>query len=286
MIYGQYDGNYDIDFDDQYGLEYLFIDTISNKENIWQIGPPEKNSFDKAYSAPNAICTDLVNPYPVNDTSIFTITNIADGGFEYNYIAILAGKYKIDSDSLNDFGLIEFSPDNGHTWIDIINDTIYLQKGCYEWWTDKPAFTGKTNGWKDFEVLLAGFGDEFNINWPDTIIYRFSFISDSIQTNKSGWILDNLHFEDWWESIIDRSDNSFNSEVYPNPARNFITIRFPNEERRNINIAIFDTKGALIKSVNTNSGFIEIDLNSFRPGTYHYVVKNKNEKSSGDIIIL
>lgn len=286
MIYGQYDGNYDIDFDDQYGLEYLFIDTISNQENIWQIGSPEKNSFDKAYSAPNAICTDLVNPYPVNDTSIFTLTNIANGGFENNYIAILAGKYKIDSDSLNDFGLIEFSPDNGHTWIDLINDTIYLQKGCYEWWTDKPSFTGKTNGWKDFDVLLAGFGDEFNMQWPDTVIYRFTFISDSIQTHKSGWILDNLHFEDWWESIIDRSKNSFKSEVYPNPAGNFVTIRFPNEEGKNIKIAVFDNKGALIRSVNTNSEFIEIELNSIQPGIYHYVVYNKNEKSSGDIIIL
>ena len=286
IIYGQYDGNYDIDFDDQYGIEFLFVDTISNHENIWQIGSPEKNSFDEAYSAPNAICTDLVNPYPVNDTSTFTITNIAAGGFENNYFVILEGKYMIDSDSLNDFGLIEFSPDKGHTWIDLINDTIYLHKGCYEWWTDRPSFTGKTNGWKDFGVQLAGFGDEFNLHWPDTVIYRFTFISDSIQTNRSGWILDDLHFEDWWESIIDNRNNSFNSEVYPNPAENFVTIKFPNEERKNINIVVFDKRGALIKLINTNSEFIEIDLSSFKPGTYHYVVKKKNERSSGEIIIL
>ena len=57
--------------------------------------------------------------------------NFADGGFAFVHTAILSGEYYVNSDSLTDFGLIEFSPDNGTTWIDLINDTTYAND---LWW--------------------------------------------------------------------------------------------------------------------------------------------------------
>ncbi|MFI5135825.1 MAG: hypothetical protein ACHQD9_08235 [Chitinophagales bacterium] len=49
----------------------LKIDTTAG--NIWEIGRPHKIFFDSAYSLPNAIVTDTLNPYPINNFSTFTI---------------------------------------------------------------------------------------------------------------------------------------------------------------------------------------------------------------------
>ena len=41
------DDNYDLNFDDSIGIQHVFIDTIFNPNNIWQIGSPQKNYFVK-----------------------------------------------------------------------------------------------------------------------------------------------------------------------------------------------------------------------------------------------
>lgn len=51
---------------------YLQIDTTSSN-NIWQVGQPSKTFFDSAYSPVNAIVTDTINSYPVNNHSAFDI---------------------------------------------------------------------------------------------------------------------------------------------------------------------------------------------------------------------
>src|SRR5687768_4104081 len=50
----------------------ISIDTAAG--NIWQIGIPQKVIFDSAATVPNAIVTDTINNYPVNNTSTFTIS--------------------------------------------------------------------------------------------------------------------------------------------------------------------------------------------------------------------
>lgn len=287
VVFGQYYGNYEINFDNEYGLENLYIDTVSNTKNIWEIGSPNKIGFDSAYSNPNTICTDLNNPYPINDTSVFLIKNLADGGFKYDHTVILAGKYKIDTDSLKDFGRIEFSPDNGTTWIDLLTDTVYQEKWCYMWWSEKPCFTGKTDGWQYFSVWLAGFGNEFDIGgWEsnDTVIYKFSFISDSIQTNQDGWILDDLHFEDWEEAIKENKFNTFESFTYPNPANDFVNLEFSNKLNRIYNITIYDINGRIMGNTVTQSGLVEINLSNYKLGTYFYRIYFENKISTGQII--
>src|SRR5262245_57061736 len=113
---------YTIDFEDTSSLYRLRIDTASNPNNIWQVGAPQKTVFTSAYSSPNVIVTDTINPYPINDTSSFTIVNIAGAGYVVVHTASLFGQYSVNSDTLTDFGMIEFSPDNGTSWYDIVND--------------------------------------------------------------------------------------------------------------------------------------------------------------------
>ena len=103
---------YTLDFEDTAALHHLRIDSVSNLNDIWQVGAPQKTIFTNAYSNPNVIVTDTINPYPINDTSSFTIVNVAGDGFTYPHTASLIGEYSVNSDTLTDFGTIEFSPDN------------------------------------------------------------------------------------------------------------------------------------------------------------------------------
>ena len=206
---------YTLDFDDTASLYHLRIDTASNPNNIWQVDAPQKTIFTNAYSSPNVIITDIINPYPVNDTSSFTIVNIAGVGYTSPHTASLLGEYSVNSDTLTDFGLIEFSPDNGTSWYDIVNDTFITNYiGFPQHWI---SLTGNSNGWQPFYVNLAPLGLLFNIQLGDTVLWRFTFISDSIQTNKDGLMFDDLHFEDYVEGIEEFQNDNLIS-IFPNPA--------------------------------------------------------------------
>lgn len=201
--FGQWDleGNYDLTFDNENYLNHRTIDSISNPNNIWIIGSPNKNSFVNAYSSPNVIVTDTSKSYPINDTSKFIIRNTAMGyGFEWPHTVWLSGMYYVDTDTLSDFGGIEFSPNNGLTWLDILNDTLIINSN-YSWpWArngDRPVLSGNSNGWKSFWVHLAELGHSYNVEFGDTVLYRFSFLSDSFNSNKDGLMFDDLHFEDF-----------------------------------------------------------------------------------------
>jgi hypothetical protein len=116
---------YTFTFEDTTHHGRFFIDSISNPDNSWQICPPQKNVFSEAQLSTNAIVTDTINPYPINDTSDFTVIHKVNLALSDEQIMALSGYYKVDSDSLKDFGLIEYSPDNGITWLDMINDELF-----------------------------------------------------------------------------------------------------------------------------------------------------------------
>jgi len=104
----------------EYSYPYLEVDT--SNQNIWQIGTPNKAFFDSAYSAKNAIITDTVNYYPIDNISYF---DLLIGAFNFNdlypwniYVGI---KHKYDTDTLKDGGFITISYDNRTTWMNIIN---------------------------------------------------------------------------------------------------------------------------------------------------------------------
>lgn len=178
----------------------LKIDSISNPDNIWQIGAPQKNVLNSAQSFPNVIITDSVDTYPVNDTSRFTIESTAiNPSNSINwFFCSLEFDYNVDSDSLSDFGLIEFSPDNGNTWIDLMNDPFYLNH--VTWIVDNygdsiPSLSGTSNGWSHVTLNWHSLAEYLAIQPGTTFIWRFSFISDGTQNNRDGLMFDNISIE-------------------------------------------------------------------------------------------
>lgn len=252
-VFGQSD--YTIDFDSPNSLNNrIIIDTISNPNNVWQIGVPDKTIFDSAYSLTHAIVTDTINPYPSNDTSSFILKHIRPGDIAGNESLQLNFWFKFNSDTLSDYGMVEASIDNGTTWINLLTeDTTYY----FEWIDTKPILTGNSNGWQNFALELHTL--TYELGYSDTLLYRFTFISDSVQTNKDGWMIDDFQLADWWEGIKKYNNSDF-INIYPNPSDGEISILNQNKISNEYQIEIFDIGGKTVLKEESISNKLSLDL--------------------------
>lgn len=269
------DNYYNIDFEDTVCLYHIVIDTTSFPNNIWQIGRPQKPLFDSTAYPTNVIITDTVNPYPVNNTSVFYIRNLATYGDLYG-VKMFQGYYKVQTDSLSDYGLMEFSPDNGTTWVDLFNDTVY---NITTWYSQMPVLTGNSNGWGLFDLSLVDIGSVFNINLGDTLLYRFTFKSDSIADTLGGIIFDNFFFSDFIEGISETHFKPIKSKIYPNPSSKIFTVAFENPKAELFELSVYDIHSNLmLKKNNIYENSIILDAESFKPGIYVYKLTNPKAK--------
>ncbi|HNW98560.1 MAG TPA: T9SS type A sorting domain-containing protein [Bacteroidales bacterium] len=267
--------NYCLNFDDTLCMCRLTIDTINYSQNIWQIGKTQKQIIDTAYPS-RTIITDTINPYPINNHSVFIIKNTATFGDIYG-CKMFQGKFYCETDSLKDFGKIEFSPDNGTTWIDLINDSVY--NASITWFSQKPVLTGRSGGCKYFDVVLADNGSVFNVNIGDTLLYRFTFISDSIDNNLNGLMFDDLCIQDFVEGISETHFSPVKSKIYPNPSKDFITIGFDNPNAEPFQLAIYDIHSRIQLYINNiTENKITINIQQFKPGIYIYKLTNLKAK--------
>ncbi|MCX6283107.1 MAG: T9SS type A sorting domain-containing protein [Bacteroidetes bacterium] len=256
--FGQFEWN--INFEDPIPIERIFIDTISNTINIWQIGIPGKIMFNSAHSPIHAIITDTLNPYRVNDTSRFVITHVRQGPNGGNESLLLDFYFKINTDSLSDYGSIEVSIDHGTSWINLLTqDSVY----GFRWLSQKPVLTGTKNSWTHYSEELSSL--TYNVGYSDTLLFRFTFISDNIQTNKEGWIIDDLLFHDYWEGMNEVQNDNLIS-ISPNPASKYILIR-ANKLASRPRVQIINFTGQILYN-NLNFKGEKIDIHSIPDGIY------------------
>ncbi|MBW7914274.1 MAG: hypothetical protein H3C54_11410, partial [Taibaiella sp.] len=107
----------------------FIIDTANYPNNIWQIGEPQKTTFNSAHSYPNAVITDTINAYPVNDTSVFyfKVVSYHPPGLPQHWYELVgfSFNYRLDIDS-GEIVKVEISTDSGMHWVNLLEeDTTY-----------------------------------------------------------------------------------------------------------------------------------------------------------------
>lgn len=271
----------------------IIIDTSGN--NIWQIGTPNKIFFQSPHSGLKAIVTDTVYSYPVNDTSSFIY--VISNPYAETCFTTMQFWHKYETDTLTDFGIIEASYDGGNSWI-LVNDTSeVLPWGSYFWWdNDFHASNGnytnhllKTSGKSDGWIL-----SRFNWYWwipvkadtiiypPDSLMIRFTFISDTIETNREGWMIDDiLTASAEWQLCTGINETSTNSlSIFPNPFSQQLTIE-SKEELKEANITIYNSTGTKVKEIRNVFGqSITLQRDNLPSGIY-YLVITENGKTVG-----
>ena len=246
---------------------------VVEPNGLWQVGSPDKTVFTEAYTFPNAIVTDTTNAYPINSNSSFIIKHVADLGFDMPNHVLFTGVYRVDTDSITDYGMIEFSPDNGTTWVDLIDQGQYdaqIHWGNSGNESEVPVLTGNSNGWKNFAVYFPELGSFFSIVTGDTVLFKFSFISDSIENNRNGLMYDSLRIEDTPPLNVGKLDQQTSLTVYPNPASSLLSLDYSNIGTSEITIEIYNHLGVKVEELQQNEQWNKnVDVSHLANGFYY-----------------
>ncbi|MCB8999811.1 MAG: T9SS type A sorting domain-containing protein [Bacteroidales bacterium] len=253
------------------------VSLSDGENNIWKIGHPDKSTFKTCYSGERAIMTDTVNPYPPNNRSSFTIT-IYKPDYEYNSDLYLEFYHAFDCDTLTDSLFLDLSFDGGETWFFGTDKMSVFEENFMQRWFQGtsfgvlnrlPVLSGNSGGWVFEQYFMHWFfpvkKSTSEFSYPDSIIFRFNIISDSIQTNKDGWLIDNIKIQSWLGSGIDSREFE-NISVYPNPSDNILDIESASFIE---SVEIFDGYGQLKYSLSEiNSQYCHLNIEGLLPGMY------------------
>jgi hypothetical protein len=239
----------------------------------WEVGTPTFG-FTEAYSAPNAIVTKLDEAYPLSDDLSFEISYTKKPEDSYWRILFV---YKIDSEKSIDTGRIEFSFDNGLTWKNPMIESL-----------DESFVIMEPSPTTSFSEVLSGVNTEwqtFMMEWGETysqgvenVLIRFTFASDSNETNQAGWMIDDIFIESGKLNGVNSETNTLFS-IYPNPATNEVNIK---SEEPITSIKIMDVSGKLI----LESTFHTVDVSSLLKGIYYVKAQFFNGNSSYEKLII
>jgi hypothetical protein len=151
--------------------------------------------------------------------------------------------HKYDLEMNIDGGIIETSWDDGVSWQNLIFDTLimnnvfdtqnmYTAQDTIWAFNNQPGFTG----FQDSLVLSSiTFWSNFEINY-DTLLLRYTFKSDSVNTDNEGWMLDEFQFGGFLVGIEDNYEPSDQLIIYPNPVYDRLSISLNNEDVYNVRI--------------------------------------------------
>jgi Secretion system C-terminal sorting domain len=266
-LFGQLQYN---NFETSVDLDITF-DT-ANTEMIWQIGPPQKNLFNTTTSVPNAIMTDTLNTYPNGQESWFEV-ELSEYTLENFPFVQLEWFQRTDMEENVDGGIIEVSYDGGQTWKNVFDDPDFRPQmvGFFQTGT---LFNGKTGitGTQGETWMAICWGNYFG-NLPSFsagIKVRFTFVSDNVDTQQDGWLLDNLYVFGGVIGSTSSLNVSNSIPVYPNPAKEELQIDLTEINTRESQVQVFDATGKKVfeELLDTNLDLHRIALNNFHSGIY------------------
>jgi hypothetical protein len=282
QMYYQYFDGADTSYQNSVNIE---LDTTTF--NVWQTGAPQKIIFDSASTTPNAIVTDTVHYYPANNLSRFKASMLNDWvpwgvlAFQWNQ--------KLDLDT-NDGAIVEFTIDDGATWENAFNNPYVYNfygflPGNYDTLsTGEYVFTGTDSAWKTIWLC-------FDLSWlssfPDTIDFRFTLKSDSLQEEKEGWMIDNMIAGITMIHTVKSVEQTDYLNVYPNPTTDILHIEA--EKMMDFHLIermeLVNDKGQVMRQWNNLPTKFWFDTKEFEEGFYLLKVKTNVRTETLPVVI-
>lgn len=261
------------------------IDTTGG--NVWQIGPPQKTIFDSAASVPNVLVTDTINFYPSNDSSYAQCK--VNVWTSWGILA-LQWKQKLDLDSAMDVGIIEYSLDTGNTWTTIFNDPhVYNFYGYDSTNVDTVAsgvvgFTGRDTSWSDIWLC---YDMSWLSVWTDTVYFRFKIMTDSVNNNSEGWMIDNMNSH---LTIFHTAKGELLKpylSVYPTPTSGIVYIETIHVQEFHIieKMELIDVNGRVVKEWKNCPTKYWIDISDQPNGSYFLRVQTNLRTNTTPVIL-
>ncbi len=284
--FGQYFTQY-FDGADTSTSNALFVRLDTSANNIWQIGSPQKTLFDSAATAPNALVTDTLNFYPPNNISMAGFS-VMPGPFFPGILAI-QWKQKLDMDHNKDGGIIEFSLDSGTTWSNAFNNPYVYNFYGYDFKNvdtlanGHVAFSGSDTIWKDIWLCY----DQSWLSQSDSLMVRFTFVSDSVDNNKEGWIIDNLTVHPTFVHTISEVPQDDYLVATPNPTAGKIQILAQKLDQFHLfeKMELYNSEGRLVQEFGQSPTKFDIDISSHANGVYYLKVYSNLQTETLRIVL-
>lgn len=257
--------------------DYFFYEP-PDSTNAWAVGSTtSKDGFSHLFYREHCLMTDTAYGYPKSNKSSIVFKFMVG---DLDWLTDLGFEHYIDSDTLRDGGYIEVSYDTGKTWTNILFDTIFYHNNPYNLYTATDSLIDGNTGFSgkfDNSVFQHYWRPvSYNWTWPnpgssppvDSLFLRFTFISDSIDTGKPGWIIRGISLFGIWEGINNSNSNSL-FYVYPNPVSDYLTVNFRYLVNNEFNVMIFNMTGSLVENHTYQpSEKLTIPVNQLREGMY------------------
>ena len=257
------------------GCSLIIIDTSA--QNIWQQGISNKSFFGNT----KGIFTDSTHVYPIGNHSIFTLyfTNINWGNLIFQF------DHKFETDSAKDGGYIEYYIGGDSSWHNVLSNCNF----------DCPDAINTQNFYSNSDSIInqeIGFSGTSNwmTSYLEIIRYyparmksgnnfgglRFHFISDSVQTNKAGWIIKNfqIYLVDLGSGINEIKNDVAN--IFPNPTSSSFTIKKSTNE--NLQFHLYNLIGQNVWNENLTNETTTIERNGSPANAYLFSITNQEGK--------
>ncbi len=264
------------DLSDSADREYFLIDT-TQANNIWQYAKVNKPGFANTNSI--VLTTDSVQNYPINNESsfMFKLKYSSNGGGIFSLGITLHHKYR--TDSLNDGLTLEYLDRYSQTWKpgrDMFSEYLYfVGDSSYNWdgFFDGDLLGGRVDS---LQYARLAFGSAVVKGGVDSLILRFTFRSDSIDTHKPGWMIDKIMIEQNFFSIGSVHECNLAQDSYlAYFDGDRLIVNSLLQENRQSDFTLFDMLGREIIIDEVHYGLNSIDVTNLPSG--YYIVKVKNQ---------
>ena len=267
----------------------IIVDTTIDTAHAWQIGRPQKKIFRSAATLPYAIVTDTVKPHLLNTTSSFIISThpLVFG----RQLTALRWKQKIDFNRKHAGGIIDYSTDSGKTWQNVFNNTkIYSFYGFNTANKDtllsgEFAFSGTDTIWRDIwlcfplPIILT----------TDSLLVRFTLKSDSVDSSKEGWLIDNFLMHPTFVHTASKILKAIDEiSVYPTITSGVVHIDYGSIRKSNPirNMLLVNAAGKTIRAYTRFEAEVgSIDIGQYPAGTYYLKIDADNKTTVYNIVL-
>lgn len=210
----------------------------------------------------------------------------------------IAFKHKFDTDTLRDGGFISVSYDEGATWTNIINDSLFFSPSNYlgpadgetgnlysesdTLYTGEFGFSGNSGDWISswFEWFMLPVdqvrsgGDQL----PDSFTLRFHFVSDSLDNEREGWLIDDILLFSRFIPGGLGEHASIDFSVSPNPFTE--TTRIDLGAYGEFVLSIFDAQGSMVRQDRyQNEQSIVLNREGLHAGIYYIQIVTEDQLS-------
>ena len=193
-------------------------------------------------------------------------------------------------DSARDGGIVEYTTDHGSTWTSVFNSPyVYNFYGYQTTNVDtigdgELAFTNTDSTWRDIWLC-------FDISWmttlPDTLMFRFTFKSDSVDHGREGWMIDNIIAHQTAIHTIINVKQSEYLKVYPNPTSNIVYIEAQKQQEFHIieHMELINAQGEVVAKWDNLPTKFWFDAGKYGNGVYLLKIKTNLRTETFSIVV-